>query len=653
MTQQYNWSSARSLAPAYKPTELHNQRTPPKLILDEESDIDRRSIDSASVVNLDDDENLSDILNSDDEQVLRPSTGSSHIPQGIGNPGFTDEGATVEPTVKENKRYNGKMQKNSTSPRLANGTGSSKLSVHNSVNQEERRESLASSDFSLDAEEKTVFLPVKNYKKNRQQDSAKQKQGKILLSPSRTDRKVRRGSVTPVNEDDEKRKQSATESKKNKNSLTIQTAQDGGRRKSISTTDNEVLVVTPKEKYTKGKKNTKEFTLENGTKTDNEDAVNPKKNKATNEGLVTPDNGRRKSMINDVEDVQSLGKNGTKTNGSLTVSAAKVSGRRTSLIADREGIKNSEKDVKMSERLTTPVRERRKSLTADEKAQPLEGNGTKENGRSVTVGNRKSALATDAEELAEGSGRNPPKINVESTTSVESTWTGENTKRKKEKLKGGKKKKADDLVDLSDLEEAILASPKDVTGLNVVPATSEMQRRNSVRAGDKETKKKKKKRKEKETAMRKSREDSDHSDEDVEEQIKQINANSLDPEKTQRKKKKQKNATTTRRRAISPGAMDADEEINEINGDFCRQDAIKLKADSLPVRSEKKRKKSLILEDMESKSQSDEMETKSDQSLSPRGSFQESDHLQSHRISPIPTGYKSPMLIIKPSNHRY
>ena len=635
MTQQYNWSSPRSLAPAYKPTELHNQRNPPKLILDEESDIERRSIDSASVVNLDDDENLSDILNSDDEAVLRPSTGSSHIPQGIGNPGYTDEGVTDEPTEKENKSYNGKMQKNSTSPRLANGSARSKLSV------------------SLDAEEKTVFLPVKNDKKNRQKDSAKQKQGK-MLSPSRPERKVRRGSVTPLDEDDMKRKQSATESKKNKNSLTIQTTQDGGRRKSISTTDNEVLIVTPKEKYTKGKKNTKEFTFENGTKTDNEDAENPKKNKATNEGLATPDNGRRKSMINDVEDVQCSGKNGTKANDSLTVSAAKVSGRRKSLIADREGIKNSENDVKMNERLTTPVSERRKSLTADEKAKPLEGNGAKENGRSVTVGNRKSALAMDAEELTEGSGRNPPKINVESTTSVESTWTaGENTKRKKEKLKRDKKKKADDPVDLSDLEEATLASPKDDTRLNAIPATLEMKRRNSVRAGDKETKKKKKKRKEKETAKRKSREDSNQSDEDVEEQIKQINANSLDPEKTQRKKKKQKNATTTRRRAISPGAMEADEEMNEINGDFSRQDAINLKADSLPVRSEKKRKKSLILEDMESKSQSDEMETKSDQSLSPRGPFQEIGHFQSHRISPIPTGYKSPMLIIKPSSHKY
>lgn len=598
MTQQYNWSSPRSLAPAYKPTELHNQRTRPKLILDEESDIERRSIDSASVVNLDDDENLSDILNSDDEAVLRPSTGNSHITQGIGNPGYIDEGATVEPTVKENKTYNGKMQKNSTSPRLANGSARSKLTVHNSVNQEERRESLASSDLRLDAEEKTVFLPVKNDKKNRQRDSAKQKQGKMLLSPSRPERKVRRGSVTPFNEDGMKRKQSATETKKNKNSLTIQTTQDGGRRKSISTTDNEVLLGTLKEKYTKGKKNTEEFTFENVTKTDNEDAENPKKKKATNKGLATSDNGLRKSMINDAEDVQNSGKNGTKANDSLTVSAAKVSGRRKSLIANREGIKNSENDVKMNERLTTPVSEHRKSLTADEKAKPLEGNGTKENERSVTVGNRKSAVAMDAEELAEGSGRNPPKINVESTTSVESTWTGENTKRKKEKLKRDKKKKADDPVDLSDLEEAILASPKDDTRLNAIPATPEMQRRNSVRAGDKETKKKKKKRKEKETAIRKSREDSEQSDEDVEEHIKQINANSLDPEKTQRKKKKQKSATTTRRRAISPGAMEADEEMNEINGDFSRQDAINLKADSLPVRSEKKRKKSLILEDM-------------------------------------------------------
>ena len=611
MIQQYNWSSSRSLAPAYKPTELHNQRTPPKLILDEESDIERRSIDS--VVNLDDDENLSDILNSDDEPVLRPSTGSSHIPQGIGNPGFIDEGPTIEPTRKENITYNGKMEKKSTSPKLANGSARSNLSVHNSVNREERGEPLASFDFSSDAtEEKTVFLPVRNDKKNRQQDSTKQKQGKMLLSPSRTERKARRGSISPFNEDDTKtHKQSSTETKQNKNSLTVQIVQDGGRRKSISTTDNEVRIVTPKDKYTKGENNcnTKEFEFENATKPGNDDEGNFNKNtKAKSEGLATPNNGRRKSTINDVEDVQSSGKNSAKVNESLTVSAAKVSGRRKSLIEDREGIKNSTNDAKMNERITTPVSERRKSLTPDDKANPLDGNRTKENEKSITVGKRKSAFDKDSpEELEEGSGRNRPKISVGSTTPAESTGAGENTKRKKEKLKAEKKKKADDTVDLSGLEEAMAA----------LPATSEIQQRNSVKTGDKETKKKKK-RKGKETGKRKSG-DSEQSDEDVEEKIKQINANSLDPEKPQRKKKKQKNATTTRRRSLHPaGAMHSDEEIN---GDFSRQEAIHSKADSLLVRSEKKRKRSLILEDMESKSQSDEVEIKSDKSLSPRGSF--------------------------------
>ena len=120
MMLRNNWSSARSLAPAYKPTELHNQRTPPKLVLDdEESDTERRSIDSA-MMKLADDDNLSDILNSDDEKGLRRSSGSSQHFQGIGNPAFIDEEGAKITTEKENESYNSNVRKKTTSSRSAN-----------------------------------------------------------------------------------------------------------------------------------------------------------------------------------------------------------------------------------------------------------------------------------------------------------------------------------------------------------------------------------------------------------------------------------------------------------------------------------------------------------------------------------------------------
>lgn len=592
VTQQHNWSSPRSLAPAYEPTELHNQRTPPKLILDEEaSDIDRQSIDSASAVNLEDDENLSDILNSDDERVLRPSSESSQFSQGLGNPGFEEEGTTA-PTKEMNKRNKSKLRAQHNSPRLANGSAGSKLSVNNSVEQEERKSSLASSDLSLDAEEKTVFLPVKKDKKKRQQDSEKQRKVKTLLSPSDTGKKVRRSSITPVDKDGETSKQSAAaETKKNKISLTIENSQDRGRRKSISTTDHEVKIVTPRDKYTNGRKNSKAFAFENVTKSDNEGEENANKNRGKgNEELATPDSGRRKSVIADRE---RSGGDEKKVNERLTVKDTHSNGRRKSLSADTEDAKSSSRnDMKMNESLTIPVTRPRKSLTVDGEAKTASE-------RTTPKGNRKS-MSVDEDE-AESTSRNRPKINEGSATPAngrrKSTAT-ENTKGKKKKLKAGKetKRKADDSDDLSDLEKEISASPQGFTQLNVIPATPEMQRRKSITSGDKGTKKKKKKRKEKKTTTLKSEDSGQSDDEDVEDKIKEINENTLDPEEAPRKKKKQKNANATRRKSLNPGGTLQDEEIN---GDFT-QSATNLKEDSLTVRLEKKRKKSLIVEDMES-----------------------------------------------------
>lgn len=654
MTKQHNWS--RSLAPAYKPTELHNHQTPPKLILDDDgSDIDRHSIDSESVVNLENDESFSDILDSDDERMLRPSTGSSRFSQGIGNPGFT-EGSTA-PIEEVKKTYSSKTRTKPKSPSLVvNDIAHSELLDNRRIYREGNKGSPASSDLSLDAEEKTVFLPVKEDKKNKKKDSGQQKKGKILLSPSKTEKKVRRTSITPLNEADRTRKQSETEMKKEKKSLTIESAQDGGRRKSISPRDNEVKIVTPKDKYNKGGKNGMAFTFENQN---NEDAENSNKNRTKkNERLSTPSNGRRKSLIVDVEDGNSSDRNGTKMNERLTVSASPVTGRRKSSISAEEDAKSSNrKKITMNERLTTPVSERRKSSIADEgEARTFDGKRTKGNNTS---------LVADEDEEPQDSGRNRTKMNEGSTTAVpvSENRTAEmetDTKRKKKKLKTEKqtKRKADESEDLSNLEEEIAPSAQGIAQLNVMSATPEMKRRKSTTPGDKETKKKKKKRKEKEANKRKS-EDSEQSDEDVEDKIKEISSNffaceteqakqALDTEEAPRKKKKQKNVTTAKRKSLNPEAMQADEDINEA----FTQSAIK--ADSLEVRPERKRKKSLILEDIESKSQTDEAETWSKSEQSQRqGPSQDIAHLKSERISPIPTGYKSPMLVIKPSNNKY
>lgn len=52
---------------------------------------DRWSIDSGSIVNLGDDENLSDILNSDDERVFWLFSVSLYFLKGIKNLGFIEE----------------------------------------------------------------------------------------------------------------------------------------------------------------------------------------------------------------------------------------------------------------------------------------------------------------------------------------------------------------------------------------------------------------------------------------------------------------------------------------------------------------------------------------------------------------------------------
>ena len=470
------------------------------------------------------------------------------------------------------------------------------LFIDNSVSREERKASLASSDLSVDAEEKTVFLPVKN-DKTKKKDSVRQKKSKMLLSPSVPKKNNRRSSITPLDEDAMIGNQSRKENTKN-NLLTTENAQDSARRKSVSTTDDEVMIVTTRDKYMERRRNTKGYAFENSTKPENEAEENFNENaKVRNERLSAPDKSRRKSMIDDEEYVQSFGKKGTKRKESLKVSATQSNGHRKSLIVDREDVRNTDRrDVKASESLIAPVGERRESLIAGEDAK------TKTSAKSTREGKRAS-LAVDQEDMEE-SGKSRNNMNEEPIMSVSENGKStevQKTKRKKKKAKKGKKakKKVDDLDELSDLEEETSASPKELTAhSDGIQPTPEFQRENSITLQDKKTKKKKKKRKQKEPVVTRQTEDSELSDEDVEDKIKEINANTLDPEIRQIKTKKQKNAISSRKKSLNPAAMNSDDEVK---GDF-RKSGNNVRAESTALHKGKRRKKpSLVLEDMEVK----------------------------------------------------
>ena len=611
--QHHNWSSpgypARSLVPAYKPTELHNQRTPPRLILDDDaSDIgdDRRSIDSASVVNLGDDENLSDILNSDDERVLRPSSGSSHLSQGIRNPGFIEDSSSLY--MEETNLAASKMRGKSKSPSLANG--SAKLSVNKSDVEEERKGSIISSDLSLDAGEQTVFLPVKKGKNTKKQE--KQKKNKSFLSATNADKPIRRSSITPLNEDKGIRRNSATEVKAPQKSLTVHVADGEKRRKSITkATEDDRKIATPQDTYRRGSKITKASALESETKS------------ADDEGL-------------DVGESESVSKN---RNGRSPVGTHRKSISIGARNGSEEGAGRNQKKLNVTS--ATHLNERRKSAVADgEQREGSADNRIKMNGGSIPLDNgHKNGVVT-------GDGKR---------------------KKKKQKAKKENKRKAID-SDVSSSEEAMATLSTSIAGWNVTPATPEVQRRPSAVSQEKEKKaKKKKKRKDGEGKKRKDSEASGAEDEIAEDKRKQLGADiaasetklrkSLSPDETQ-KKKKQKEATTSRRKSEIPGPA-ATPMYQETNGGFV-QSAKSLKIDSLAVTPEKKRRRSLLIEDMESKSQSSEDGSRR-KSLSPdipadwrrSGADQNVTRMQPNSISPLPTGYKSPRLIIKPSYHQY
>ena len=613
------------------------QRTPPKLILDDvDSDMDRRSIDSASEMNMEDDDNLSDILNSDDEHILRDSSGSSRLFDGIGNPGFINDNATASArgdNKNEATKYSEKNRSKPTSQRNANSYLHSELNVRTS---EERKGSVVSSDLSSNADENTAFLPLKHDKATKQQPSKKPKKSGNLLSSSNTERKVRRSSISPLDEKANSPRLSETEVNTKMKSSTSLDVRDPDKRKSSSAADYEIRIATPKDKYTKREKNTKAIKQENEIKTDDRKTVRNGEISTSRikEKLSTSVSARRKSKISADEEVEVSEKTEEK-NDRLTVLASQ--GRRKSVNVDRNNIKSSGKD----NRLITQDGGRRGSTLTDE-------------GEVVSSATKIASSLVIDEGKAKGSEKNK-------TTKPESK-DGETTKKKKKKIKRQKdnKKSVEDLDDISDLEEEL----KGFTSFNVIPASPEMWRSTSVTTatGDAENKKKKKNRKKK-VATKGKNEDSENSDEDVEDMIKQLNENfvapettrrkSVAPEETERKKKKPKKSKSTRNRPEN-AATQSDEETN---GDFTRR-ARNVQAEALSVKPEKKRKKSIVLEDMEEKLETNEetfpnsehSRTMEDGNRSETP--QNCSHLQTHRISPIPTGYKSPLLVIKPTNQR-
>ena len=242
----------------------------------------------------------------------------------------------------------------------------------------------------------------------------------------------------------------------------------------------------------------------------------------------------------------------------------------------------------------------------------------------------------------------------------------EDSKKKKKKQKT-KKETMKKTVDSDDsLKELAMATLAPSVGLNATPTTPEMQGRPSAEPQKKEKKaKKKKKRKHREGKNRKS-EDSEASGEDEEDKTKQLNVDIVAPETKRRasvlpdetRRTKKQKETTSRRNSEIPGPAGLHRN-QETNGGFV-QSVKSLKMNSLTVAPEKKRRKSLVIEDMESKSETSE-ERRRRKSLSPEihadlsrpGADQNVTGPQPKSISAIPTGYKSPRLIIKPSYHQY
>ncbi|XP_068700512.1 uncharacterized protein [Montipora foliosa] len=543
-TQQHNWSSAKSLAPAYEPTELHNKRTPPTLILDDpESDIEKRSIDGEDMANSADDENISDILNSDEERVLRPSSGRSSFLRGLRNVGFRDE----DDTFPLNEVDNSKMRKKSISePRVVNGDDHGKLNISDEKLVSQRKASLVSSNSSIDPEETTVILPLKpNKNPNKRQEPDTHNKGNMLLSPQI--KKFRRVSITSsLDEDNTELTEVAGKRRKN-SSLPTHDPKNAERRKPVSANDNqEVMVVAPKDIYTNRGKD-KVSTFENDAKPSSEaggsslqQSNRPRRSTVNEWGRTETSFGqnrerarknlsvqsaahgkeRRKSFIANREGAQMSDNEEAQVNGNLRISVSKAKGQRTSTTEQRKGVKSSDDSVaKISDGLAASKQERKKSIRIGEEFKTFGESGRKGDTRFNVEGGGTPLAGDEDEEKEKMKQRRRKKKGEGSAEDKISKETGK-AKRKKKKPRKEKedKKKVDDSDGLSDVENALTEFlTEDFKERRVeTPATPE---NNSVATSEeKEPKKKKKKRKGKKVSRRKWK-DSEESEDDVEGKI--------------------------------------------------------------------------------------------------------------------------------------
>ncbi|XP_001633509.2 uncharacterized protein LOC5513265 isoform X1 [Nematostella vectensis] len=124
LTRRYDWTTPgylpSMLAPAYRATEFHGQNSPPRLMLDDDdTDEEKNSLGKASVINVDDetDEDLRDILESDDESYSRPTSKRSSRT-------IRDPSATTRKTRKSSRNLSGKSNGNVSAKKQESNTKS-------------------------------------------------------------------------------------------------------------------------------------------------------------------------------------------------------------------------------------------------------------------------------------------------------------------------------------------------------------------------------------------------------------------------------------------------------------------------------------------------------------------------------------------------
>lgn len=427
----------------------------------------------------------------------------------------------------------------------------------------------------------------------------------------------KRSSIIPVGEDEGIRKGSAREVKSpNKSKMEQNLNENSGKPPPAF----ERRLVTPKDTYSKGKKATMASTLGGSRHSPRAEEIG-------------------------ISDAESSGKEKMKGSG---LSATPTAKKKNSVsVAAITGVKeDSEESVtKIRVKPTTPLNERRKST-----AEP-------------------TRFGESRPEVARTTMDEPVAEQVTEDKNTAATEKKKKKKKKKEKAEKETKTKVVDSDDSSKEQKAnSILDLKD--GLTVAIGTSEEQSDRCVASQNNETKtKKKKKRKEKERKKRKSENPEPSSDEeshsksqDFSSDITAVTTTSQRTpaiqDETKNKKKMKKEVTKERRKTEIPEERPATERKN---GSFVRS-TNNFKGDSPnTVGSERRRTKSICIEDMESRSPPIDEETRrktdipetSEDWKKQSSSSQINTRSQPNSISPIPTGYKSPRLVIKPSYHHY